>query len=763
MPGTCRRRSARGRPTGRPRARSGLPCGSPIGAGVPRDLRARLRDRDRLAGIGLRGATYARARLDERADRCRPLRRAATLGDVFAVWGLPVGAGGCSPSTVPSPSSGMACGFGRSARPRPARRRRDRGRDRRLHSAPYELPLPASLSPAASRAPGGPRTGERARAGRERETPRGRAACSEARSGIQMREQRHHRQPLVERGEADEDGGHDAGRRIRGPRFRTRTRGDRGRQRDLDVAGARPRRAAVERPPYPDAQTAAVAAARTGAAPPETRNAAKTTPRQRRPDRRPRPHRGGAVERARRAECACDRRRRAAPTRRPRSLRCARAARARGAGARARRTHGCLSAGPPERRLPLAVARRSIRSIDSAARSANGGSPRRRPRRSGAAARPASPERHDHGGRRAQPQRLVAVNDLRRDTRDGADEARGEVRGDRSAPRRERVRRRAPTPRARDGRTAALRLTCGTLLAAEQGGPPCRSDGRPSGGLAADRCRSRCANRRAHLLAMRLLLGHRRLVRRRPVGSSPVCFDGDSLPPIPVSPAPRSRTTTSCSRPPTATASPRSRPPRRAAGRGRRPPGRARPLPLLRGAGAALRRARLRRGGDRLLRPHGRRREARRRLRVHAARQADDAGGRFRPTSAPRRTTLRDRGARRPSSPSASAIGGRQSWLARRAATGSPARSASTAARPLDRRPRRDARPDPRAAGGRRREHHGRGERRLRPALSAAGVEHELVDYEGAPHSFFDRKHQEFAAASDDAWQRTLEFVEQHS
>ena len=47
-------------------------------------------------------------------------------------------------------------------------------------------------------------------------------------------------------------------------------------------------------------------------------------------------------------------------------------------------------------------------------------------------------------------------------------------------------------------------------------------------------------------------------------------------------------------------------------------------------------------------------------------------------------------------------------------------------------------------------------------ALSNAGVEHELVVYEGAPHSFFDRKQDEFAAASDDAWARTLEFVERH-
>ncbi len=48
-------------------------------------------------------------------------------------------------------------------------------------------------------------------------------------------------------------------------------------------------------------------------------------------------------------------------------------------------------------------------------------------------------------------------------------------------------------------------------------------------------------------------------------------------------------------------------------------------------------------------------------------------------------------------------------------------------------------------------------------ALREAGKEYELVEYEGAPHSFFDRKQEEFQEASDDAWRRTLEFVERHS
>jgi len=48
-------------------------------------------------------------------------------------------------------------------------------------------------------------------------------------------------------------------------------------------------------------------------------------------------------------------------------------------------------------------------------------------------------------------------------------------------------------------------------------------------------------------------------------------------------------------------------------------------------------------------------------------------------------------------------------------------------------------------------------------ALSSAGIEHEVVTYEGAPHSFFDRKQEEFAAASDDAWAKVLAFIAAHS
>jgi carboxymethylenebutenolidase len=44
-------------------------------------------------------------------------------------------------------------------------------------------------------------------------------------------------------------------------------------------------------------------------------------------------------------------------------------------------------------------------------------------------------------------------------------------------------------------------------------------------------------------------------------------------------------------------------------------------------------------------------------------------------------------------------------------------------------------------------------------ALDAAGVEHELISYPGATHSFFDRKFDEYAEASEDAWRRVLSFL----
>ena len=44
-------------------------------------------------------------------------------------------------------------------------------------------------------------------------------------------------------------------------------------------------------------------------------------------------------------------------------------------------------------------------------------------------------------------------------------------------------------------------------------------------------------------------------------------------------------------------------------------------------------------------------------------------------------------------------------------------------------------------------------------APSPAGVEHEIVTYPGAPHSFFDRRYEEHAEACADAWRRVLGFL----
>jgi carboxymethylenebutenolidase len=44
-------------------------------------------------------------------------------------------------------------------------------------------------------------------------------------------------------------------------------------------------------------------------------------------------------------------------------------------------------------------------------------------------------------------------------------------------------------------------------------------------------------------------------------------------------------------------------------------------------------------------------------------------------------------------------------------------------------------------------------------ALGGAGLDHRLVTYTGAPHSFFDRKASEFVVASAAAWSEVLEFI----
>lgn len=45
-------------------------------------------------------------------------------------------------------------------------------------------------------------------------------------------------------------------------------------------------------------------------------------------------------------------------------------------------------------------------------------------------------------------------------------------------------------------------------------------------------------------------------------------------------------------------------------------------------------------------------------------------------------------------------------------------------------------------------------------ALDAVGIEHKLVTYPGAPHSFFDRHYEEHPDAVADAWRRILDFMQ---
>lgn len=53
--------------------------------------------------------------------------------------------------------------------------------------------------------------------------------------------------------------------------------------------------------------------------------------------------------------------------------------------------------------------------------------------------------------------------------------------------------------------------------------------------------------------------------------------------------------------------------------------------------------------------------------------------------------------------------------------------------------------------------------RQFGDAMQQAGKAGEVVVYDGAPHSFFDRKYEQFAVESADAWQRVLAFVDTNS
>jgi len=50
----------------------------------------------------------------------------------------------------------------------------------------------------------------------------------------------------------------------------------------------------------------------------------------------------------------------------------------------------------------------------------------------------------------------------------------------------------------------------------------------------------------------------------------------------------------------------------------------------------------------------------------------------------------------------------------------------------------------------------------LDAGLAEAGADYDLVTYEGAPHSFFDRSFGEWRDACEDAWRRIIGFTERH-
>ena len=112
-------------------------------------------------------------------------------------------------------------------------------------------------------------------------------------------------------------------------------------------------------------------------------------------------------------------------------------------------------------------------------------------------------------------------------------------------------------------------------------------------------------------------------------------------------------------------------------------------------------------------------------------------------------------------------FGGRHSWLAAagghglRGAVGFYGRPGGDSPNPIDRVAEMDA-PILALQGGADQHITAEHNAEFDAALTSAGVEHEVVTYPGAPHSFFDRKQEDFAEASEDAWNRTLAFIERY-
>jgi len=113
-------------------------------------------------------------------------------------------------------------------------------------------------------------------------------------------------------------------------------------------------------------------------------------------------------------------------------------------------------------------------------------------------------------------------------------------------------------------------------------------------------------------------------------------------------------------------------------------------------------------------------------------------------------------------------FGGRHSWLAAAAghglkgAVGFYGMPAGDSPSPIDQVPQMDA-PILALQGGADQHITAEHNAAFDEALSEAGVEHEVIAYPGAPHSFFDRKQEEFASDSEDAWNRTLDFIERYA
>jgi len=106
-------------------------------------------------------------------------------------------------------------------------------------------------------------------------------------------------------------------------------------------------------------------------------------------------------------------------------------------------------------------------------------------------------------------------------------------------------------------------------------------------------------------------------------------------------------------------------------------------------------------------------------------------------------------------------FGGRHSWLAAAGGHGLAGAIGFYGRPPLDMAPRMEA-PILALQAGADQTITAKDNAAFEQALAEAGIEHELVTFDSAPHSFFDRKQEDFAEASADAWNRVLEFIERH-